>query len=135
MAVHAAKNSSNCRWNSQKLQISNLSLRPSFHYIRRKSLRQLFDIFYIPKIQTIIVSAQTIRGNTVAKSWAICQNWCFGQFFRSLIKVLKIAQLFSKADILVIFVSVSFVSQIWEAKKKIYLSRMLFLVLRKGSSI
>ena len=37
----------------------------SFHYIRGRLVRQLFEIFYILKIQKRIVSAETICGNTV----------------------------------------------------------------------
>ena len=47
--------------------------------------------------------------------FAISQNWWIGQFYHSLIKVLRIAQLLAKADT---FVSVSFVSQILEKKSE-----------------
>ena len=38
----------------------------SFHYIREKLLRQLFENFYILQTQKRIVSAETVRGNTVS---------------------------------------------------------------------
>ena len=40
-------------------------VKTSFHYIRGKLLRQLFEILYTLEIQKIIVSAEIIRENTV----------------------------------------------------------------------